>query len=263
MKRITTIVVLILSFALFIILPVNAADFELVGNWAGLLTDQESLELNELAMDISEEYQCEVSIAMMEYIEDDDVAEFANLFYEEYDYGYGADNSGLMLMLVMDSRDFALIAHGDGNIAFTDYGKDVLLERHLLPLLAEDKYYDGFLIFLNKTAEFLEMAENGTPFDVDTDEEKAQTSIWVKLAIVILIPLLIAGIICLIWLRKMKTAVSERAAENYMPDGGFNLTNQTDTFINRTETRTRIEKKPPSGGTSIGSGGSSSAKGKF
>ncbi|HZK43067.1 MAG TPA: TPM domain-containing protein [Syntrophomonadaceae bacterium] len=263
MKRITTLVILILSFALFIILPVNAAEFELVGNWAGLLTDQESLELNELAMDISEEYQCEVSIAMMEYIEDDDVAEFANLFYEEYDYGYGADNSGLMLMLVMDSRDYALIAHGDGNTAFTDHGKDVLLEKHLLPLLAEDKYYDAFLIYLNKTAEFLQMAENGTPFDVETDEENAQTSIWVKLAIVILIPLLIAGIVCLIWMRKMKTAVSERAARNYMSDGGLQLTKETDTFLNKTETRTRIEKKPPGGGTSIGSGGSSSAKGKF
>lgn len=262
MKRITTLVLLILSLTLVIMLPVHAAEFDLVTDGVGLLTEQEYVELNELASDITEQHQCEVRIAIIDDIGTDDVIEFANLFYEENDYGYGADKSGLMLLISMKNRDYALIAHGYGNTAFTDHGKAVLLERHLLPLLGEDQYYDGFLQYLNQTAEFLDMAENATPFDVDT-EENAKTSIWIKLAIIILIPLLIAGIVTFIFLGQMKTAVSERAADNYISDGGFNLTKQIDTFLNKTETRTRIEKKPPSGGTSTGSNGYSGSKGKF
>lgn len=267
MKRITTLFILILSLTLVILLPVHAAEFDLVADGAGLLSDSEYIELNELALAITEQYQCEMSIVIIEDKGDDDVTEFANYVYEENDYGYGTDKSGLMLLISMKDRDYALIAHGAANTAFTDHGKDVLLDSYLLPLLGKDQYYAGFLSYLNQTSEFLKMAENGTPFDVEIDEAStegnANSTFWTKLAITILVPLFIAGLVCLIFLGKMKTAVSQRTADNYIPDGGVHLTKQVDKFLSKSETRTRIEKKSSNGGTSIGSNGSSSKSGKF
>lgn len=69
---------------------------------------------------------------------------------------------------------------------------------------------------------------------------------WVNLAIVILVPLLVAGVVCGIFLSQMKTAVPQRAADNFIPGGGVKLTMQTDKFLFKTETRTRIEKQPSS-----------------
>ncbi len=267
MKRTIALFLSILSLILVMLLPVKAAEFDLVLDEVGLLTDDEYVELNGLAIDITEKYQCEVSIVIIEDLEDNDATEFAKFVYGEYDYGYGGDKSGLMFLISTEDRDCTLIANGYGNTAFTDHGKDVLLDRHILPMLRQDKYYDGFLIYLNQTAEFLEMAKKGRPFDMDTDEllaeENAKSSFWMKLAITILVPLLIAGVVCFIFLGQMKTAVPQRAADQYIPDGGLNLTRQVDAFLYSSETRRRIEEKSSSGGTSVGSNGFSSSGRKF
>ncbi|HHX62114.1 MAG TPA: TPM domain-containing protein, partial [Epulopiscium sp.] len=65
------------------------------------------------------------------------------------------------------------------------------------------------------------------------------------------------------FLSQMKTAVSQRAADSYIPSGGFNLTMQADQFLYRTEIRTKIEKDSSSGGSSTDSDGYSSSSGKF
>ncbi|NLB17901.1 MAG: TPM domain-containing protein [Syntrophomonadaceae bacterium] len=267
MKKITALFISIMLLTFAMLLPVHAADFDLVADGVGLLSEDEYFELNELAWDITEEYQCEVSIVIIDDNDGDDAMEVAKSIYEDYNYGYGEDKSGLMLFLSMEERDYAIIAYGYGNTAFTDHGKDVLLERHLLPLLGKDEYYDSFRIYLNQTANYLKMARDGTPFDIDTDEvlaaEKAKSSFWIRLAVVILVPLLIAGLICLIFLSQMKTAVKQRKADYFIPEGGFNLTRRIDQFLFRTETRTQIEKKSSSGGTSVGSDGFSGRSGKF
>ncbi len=267
MKRLTALFGSLLVLALFVLLPVKAAGFDMVSDGAGLLTDVEKYELNQLAMDITAMHKCEVRIMIVEDMGGDEAIAFASSVYQENGYGYGAEKSGLMLLLSMEERDYAIIAYGYGNTAFTDHGKDILADSYLLPLLGKNQYYAGFLAYLNKTAEFLEMAGKGTPFDIDTDsrlaEENAKGSFGVRLAATIFVPLLIAGIICLIFLRQMKTAVRQRTANAYIPEGGVNLTMRVDQFLYRTETRMRIETKSSGGGTTVGRGGFSGKSGKF
>ena len=64
----------------------------------------------------------------------------------------------------------------------------------------------------------------------------------VRIAVTIILPLIIAFIICMIWRSKMKTAKIARFADNYIPAGGFRLTGQGDIFMYRTVSRTRIQK---------------------
>lgn len=267
MRKQIALLLSIFSLAFVLFLPIHAADLDLVVDEAGLLTQDELIELNDLADSIVAKYQCEVSIVVIEDKEDEDVTELAKAIYQEYNYGYGEDKSGLMLLLSMEDRDYALVAYGSGNEAFTDHGKDVLMDRHLLPLLGNDEYYQGFTLFLNQADEYLEMAENDLPFDLDTDEvlnsENEENSFLIRLGVTIFVPLLIAGLVCFNFLRQMKTAVSQRAADVYIPEGGFNLTMQADHFLYVTEVRTKIPKESSDGGTSVGSDGSSSKSGKF
>lgn len=256
MKRIRALIILLLTIVFVIPMPAQAADFDLVADGVGVLTDDEYIELNQLAQDITDEYQCEVSIVVIEDTGDDDAIDFAKFVYNEYGYGYGADKSGLMLLISMEERDYAMLAYGYGNTAFTDHGKEVLADKYLLPMLAEDDYYTAFVSYLNQTAKFLQMAKNGAPFDTGLAP-------WIKWLIVIFVPLLIAGIICFIFYSQMKTAVEERAADSYILAGGVNLTMQADQFLYTTETRKTIEKKSSSGGTTVDSDGSSSSGGKF
>jgi len=259
----TFIVILLTLLCVLVFAPAAfASDWLLVEDMADILTVEEWGDLLARADAISEKHRCDVIIITLAEMTDDDGAdEWAMYIYEEYEFGYGADKSGVMFFLSVAERDYALIAYGYGNTAFTDYGKDVMMDDHILPLLKNNKYYEAFSAYLDKADEYLGLARAGTPFDKDT----SGTTLLVKLAVTILVPLLIALIVCSMWKKQMKTAVMARAAANYIPAGGFNLTNHTDIFLYRTQTRTKVQTSSSSGrgGTTTNSKGYSSKSGKF
>ncbi|MEA4994482.1 MAG: TPM domain-containing protein [Oscillibacter sp.] len=285
MKKTGVLLMLLAALCFALPLPAMAAELDAVTDAAGLLTDAERGELNDRAEELAAQYQCAVYIVTLEDMEEmgtSDAYDLATAVYTEYDLGYGEEKSGLLLLLSMAERDYALIAYGYGNTAFTDYGKDVLLDEDVLPLLGEDAYYEGFSAYLDTAGEYLSMARDGKPFDVEnapgyneTDGSYGVTArpkydegeFAVRLGAVILLPLLLAGGICLYWKRQMNTAVSARTADRYIPSDGFRLTGQQDTFLYRTETRRRIENHSSggghAGGTSMRSGGFSGRSGKF
>ena len=266
MKRAFTILlilILCLSFA-----PAAYADeANHVTDLADIISYDDWIVLEERAMEISEKYNCQVMIVTFDDFEEYgfyQLRDLAQEFYEVFELGYGAEGSCVLFSISMADRDFDLRAWGYGNTAFTDYGKDVMLDKHILPLLGRDQYFEAFLAYLDKAEEFLAMARNGTPFDIGTDPDAAQKSFLIRLAITIFAPLLIAFALCFYWKSQMKTAKAARKADQYIPPGGFQLTGQQDQFLYRTETRRKIEKKSSSGGgTTIGSKGSSGRSGKF
>ena len=158
----------------------------------------------------------------------------------------------------MEERQYDLMAHGYGNTAFTDYGKDVMAER-FLDDFANDDWYWGFNDYLNTCDEFLEMAANGEPFDVSSDEGGSKI---LGVIIIVLISCLVAFGVCLVFKAQMKTAIIATEAHDYQKE--LNLTNQYDRFSHRD-----IQKvyNPPEedndGGTTVNSSGSSHKSGGF
>ena len=75
-----------------------------------------------------------------------------------------------------------------------------------------------------------------------------------QLAITILVPLVIAFLVCTLWRSKMKTAKIARTATNYIPEGGFRLTGHGDVFLYRTTTRTKIQSSSSSSSIRPGGG---------
>jgi len=265
MKKLLIIIVLTLLLSAVLITVALAVKINLVTDLTGTLTDSQKEQLNTRAERISEQYRCNVAI----YVEDgmggyNDASLRAERIFTEFELGQGSDRSGILLYLSTAERDYYLLAYGYGNTAFTDYGKDVMLDNHILPLLANNRYYEAFSAYLDKAEEFLSAARNGTPFDRHTDPNAQGTSILVKLAIVILIPLFIAFLICSVWKSQMKTARIAATACEYIPPGGFQLTGSADTFLYQTITRTKIQSSSSSGGgTTTNSRGFSGRGGKF
>ena len=276
MKKIISSFVLLLVLSFVMIPAVFASDgtFDLVTDDAFLLTEEERAELNARAEEISEMYECDIVVITMDSIGDNDAYNTAEQLYDSYNIGYGPNRSCLILLLSMENRDYALVAYGYGNTAFTDYGKDVMLDEHVLPLLGGDEYYEAFSTYYDLADEYLNMAYSGEPFDIQiysdySDyDEPVGLGTPIKLAITIIVPILIAFIVCSIWKHQMKTAVIARDAGNYIPKNGFALTRQQDDFLYRTETRRKIEQPSDnssdgSGGTTVRSSGSSGRSGKF
>lgn len=263
------ILVLALTLLLLAGLPLSmrAADLNLVHDQSDVLSPEEYRELNQRALDLIKAYEFDVAVVVLDDMgSSDDAYEFAKYVYREYNYGQGEEESGVMLLLSLEERDYALIAYGYGNDVFTDHGKDALLNRHVLPLLKDNNFYEAFSAYFDVAEEYLEMAQNGDPFDIYNDplilEHQSRRNFWIKLGVTLLLPLLLAGGTCLVWARQMKTARVAKTAGSYVVPGSLILNRSEDTFLYQTQTRRTI-KSESSGGTSRDSSGFSGRSGKF
>lgn len=225
---------------------------------ADLLTDAEEKELAAKAWDLTRTYNCAVYIVTLPSLEGMEAWEVTEYLWTEYHMGYGEDQSGVMLMLSMEYRDYDIAAHGYGNVAFTDYGKEVMAER-FLPELGDDNWYAGLSIYLDCCGEFLELAAEGTPFDVGSDSDPL-----FEAGISLVASLVIAFIVTVRLEAQMKTAKMQKAAQAYIAQQGLVLSVQRDHYTHTTRSeRYDPPKKSDGGGTTVNDSGFSHKSGKF
>lgn len=256
-------VILLLTLSLFSSLYVFAGSGELdyVTDGAGLLTEDERTDLNVKAEAASNIYGCDILIVTVDDKGAAHIEDYAQNLYDEYDLGYGDDKSGIMLVISMAERDYDIMAHGYGNVAFTDYGKDKLADK-FLPDLSGGNYYKSFYNFIETCENYLDLARSGEPIDVKTDPNQKKKTGRIVLAVV---PFLIALLTIFIQKVKMKTAKIQQMANDYITEQGLKLTGREDAFLYRNIIRTKRESSSgkSSGGTSVNSHGSSHKSGKF
>lgn len=235
-----------------------------VADEAGLLSQSELAALEKTAAGISASYRCSAYIVTVEDYRaytGGDVIDCAEAIYKGLDLGYGPERDGVLLLLSMEDRDYALIAYGTfGNAAFTDYGKERLCGE-FLDDFAEDEWYDGFEDYLNVSARYMAAAREGSPVDRGSRGEME----WgTKLLIIVFIPCLIALGVCLVFRMQMKTAREKSTAHEYVVPGSEKLQVREDIFTHRTQQRVHIPKQNSSGGgTTVRSSGFSGRSGKF
>lgn len=83
-------------------------------------------------------------------------------------------------------------------------------------------------------------------FDETVVEGTDGNSLLGSLAVWILAPLGIGGVVSAIFLGQMKTAVRQRTADSFIPEGSINLTLKEDEYLSKTVTRTKIQNKSTS-----------------
>lgn len=252
---------LLLALLLSLMLSVSASEYSFVDDGADLLTTEEELYLEEAAEEIAVRYGCGVYIVTMWDYEayGSNVRSAAEQYFLNHGCGLGSDDNGVLLLLSMAERDYALIAHGSiGNSAFTDYGKEMLSDK-FLDDFGYDEWFDGFADYLSGSNHFLSAAAAGSPVDIG---QSSGGGVGMTLIMILLIPAAIAGIACGIMAASMKTARKQTHADDYRK--GIQLTHRQDRFITRTVVRQKIESSSSSsGGTRVNSGGFSGKSGKF
>ena len=260
-KIISIIFAVVLVFALSITAFANSEE-RYVFDEASILTYDEIEELEAKAKEITETYGCEVYAITFPSLDGNEAWELNEMLYGELKEYYGASEDAVILMLAMEERQYDIMAHGYGNTAFTDYGKDVMAER-FLDDFANDDWYWGFYDYLDTCEEFLKMAASGEPFDVGSDEGEGGAN-FIGVIVAIIVSCVIALLVCLILKAQMKTARIATEAHDYQKK--LNLTNQYDIFSHRDIRRVYNppqESNNGGGGTTINSGGFSHKSGGF
>ena len=257
-------IALVLVMLLASALPAHAAaQLNNVTDEAAILTDGEWEELEQQARDISERYDVGIYIVTLDNYRNytnGDIYDAADEIYHGYTLGMGEERNGLMLLLSMEDRDYLLIAYGsDAKYAFNDDGREALAE-FFLDDFADDAWYDGFADYLMWSEDYLAAAEGGEPYSGADVQQGVDLG---SIALILFVPLLIAGVYILILISKMKSVAKAAEASEYVA-GALNLTRNSDYYTHTTKTRRKIEKKTSSGGSSgRSSGGGSGTRGKF
>ncbi len=140
-----------------------------------LVDDADAARLSQRLKEIGSRYQCDVIVVTVPRLGTKSAEQYADDFFDLNGYGYGAvpdasgvtvDGDGILLLLSMEARDFAISTSGYGITAFTDYGIQSDLEPAFLPYLSDNDFTRGFYAFADGCEKLLKMArEEGMPLD--------------------------------------------------------------------------------------------------
>ena len=136
------------------------------------------------------------------------------------------------------------------------------MEEYFLDDFGSDNWYAGLSDYVSWSADYLEHAEAGQPYsakNIPMSAAQRSSAILTRVAVIVLVPLLIAGGYILILSSKMKSVATAVEANAYV-SGNLNLNRSNDLYIRTTTTRERIEKESRSGSSS---GGGKGRSGKF
>lgn len=227
-----------------------------------LLTYEEWAELEARAADISKRQHCGVYFALVDdyTVIADDVYEATYQIYHELELGSGEDRDGIIVLLSMDNRKYAMFVYGEyAEYAFDTYGQDEL-EGRFLGFFGYDDWYGGITHYLDACDEFLTTADAGDPVRLSYWE-----NFWEYFPAVAVLACLPTGSICIWLMRGMKSVRQKKEANAYLTEGGLHLTQQYDQYTHTTETRTKIQEESSSGGStcSESGGGGSGRSGSF
>lgn len=214
---------------------------------AGLLDDSEENTLLNTVDEISQRQKCDVVIVTVNSLEGKKAKEYADDFFDYNGYGIGENKDGILFLIAMDDRKWAVSTHGFGIKAFTDAGQDRIIDN-VKPYLSDGQYNKAFILFAQYCDEYLTQAYTGKPYDKNNMPKENIPPCFILIAIGV--GAVISLIIMVIWKKSSLTTVHmEKAADRYVVNGSMRLRESREMFLYRNVTRTR--KPQDDGGSSI------------
>ena len=225
---------------------------------AYLLSDYEYETLLAKLDDISEREQVDIVIVTIDSLEGYTSTEYADDFFDYNGYGMGVGYDGILLLISMEDRDWAISTHGFGITAFSDAGQRYLVDQFIGDL-SNGNYSIAFNKFADISENFIIQAKNNKPYDT-SNLPKKPLSPYLPIYTTI-IGAFIAFIITGIMRLQLKSVYSESTASNYLKDNSLKISESKDLFLYANLSKTKIEKSQSSSGSSTHSSSSGRSHG--
>lgn len=227
---------------------------------ADLLTDSQEKELLSTLDSLSEKWQCNIVLLTVNR-HTGPIEAYADDYFDYNGFCADFNESGILFMLSMEDREWAISTSGSAIQAFTDYGQDYMFNQ-MRGDLADDNYYSAFKTYAAVCDKLLELYSQGTPYDVSQPTPRVRTSSdYLRFGgYSILIGLAIALIPIIKMASDLKTVHMNNSAGDYRSKQGMKMSRNSDTLVNTTLSKTPLPKDdgPSSSGRGGGfSGGSS------
>lgn len=219
---------------------------------ADLLSDSEELSLLSTLDILSEEDQCDIVVLTVSS-HPGPVQDFADDYVDYNGFGAEFNRNACLFMISMEDREWAISTRGDVAYALTDYAQEKMVDA-MMADLGNGDFYGAFDTYAERVDKYIELYEEGTPYDVGYKEPKTSAD-YVKNGLLSLLIGLIVALFPILHMKSgLKTVKMNTGAFGYQSAQGLKMTNQVDRFINKTLTKT---PRPKDTGSRGGSGGTS------
>ena len=250
------VILLLLLCLLTALLPAAHGYTSRVVDDAALLTADEHRQLTEIADQLSEKHNADIVIVTVDSLGHKSAEAFADDYFDDNGYGIGSNRSGILLLLSMEYRDWAISTSGNCIRVFSDRKIDSIFNT-TRPLLSSGDYFSAFSLYLRQ----LDKHFDGHTSDNQTDFGDIALRFLISLAI----GAAAGGITLAVMRSKMNTARPQYGATDYIVKNSYHLHKQLDLYLYSKTTRTRKEHNSSGSSTHRSSSGRSHGgrSGKF
>ncbi|MBR1561934.1 MAG: TPM domain-containing protein [Ruminococcus sp.] len=218
---------------------------------ADLISDSEEADLLKKLDSLSEEHEFDIVIVTKNSIGTKSSEAYADDYFDYNGFGYGTGHDGILFLISMENRDWAISTCGKGIPYFTDRGQQYMQDK-FMPYLKSGNYNKAFNTFTDLCEKFVIQAENDKPYDYGNLPREPFS--LVALASASVLGLLIAFIVCTHHKRQLTSVAFKKGAADYFRPGSFNLSQKEDIFLYKNVSKVRRQSSSGGGG---GRGGSS------
>lgn len=247
--------------AALLLLPCLALAGEMVVDDAGLFTQAEIRQMEEIIIRIRDTYQMDAVVVTSTAPGYNDTQDFADLYYERGGYGLGDDKAGLLYLIDMRNRVPCISTSG----VMIDYITDSRLEELFdcsYDQLAAGQYGQSTITLLNRLESFLRKGRQEGSFRYDAETGKRLSGIYNALTGGEALVAALAGlaVAAVIYLTVNSRYSLKGGAYRYDMAGNTSckITKDDEVFLRQNVVRTRNAPPPQSGGGSSGGGSGSS-----
>ena len=214
---------------------------------AFLLDDGSEAYLTQQAERITDTYGVDVVIVTVDSIGARSAQDYADDYFDYNGYGIGPDYSGILLLISMEYREWAISTCGDCIRSFSDRDLDDLFDS-MSYQLSSGNYAEAFGAYLNALEAQLRN---------DSSDDDTSPGFLSRLLIALVIGAVAGGITIGVMRSKMNTATRQSGATDYLVNGSFHLYRQQDLFLYSRTSRTRKQQNSSGGSVHRGSSGRS------
>lgn len=237
MKRLLSLA-LILLLIMSISICISASGSKIIDK-AGLLSSRDISSLEDKAQKIADTYQMDVVIVTVDSLGGKTAQAFADDYFDYNGFGLGDKDSGILLLIAMNDREWAVSTHATARQVITNSDIDIIMEQ-VIPHLSTGDYGYAF-------DEFLTL--------VEIEYEAGITrNLPLQIAISLGVGALVALIVLLVMRSRMNTARAQRGAASYIKPGSYDLYRCQDFYLYSRTTRVRKQDNNGSGGHRSSSG---------
>ena len=245
------VVLLVLTCALPVLADEGfTSEYYRLNDQAAILTDAQYDDLLRRLDTLSTRELFDIAILIEDTYSDygyDDIVAFSDDIYDSLGYGYGENRDGVMLVLVMDTRDLYLTTCGYGIDVVTDAGRAYLFDQ-IKEYFNDGDYYGGFSAFIEWMDDFIAKAKSGEPYDTKNLPRDPFSKGWLLVSLVV--GFVLARIIVRSMKAKLKSVRPAQTAASYVRKDSLNVINSRDLYLYRNVSRTQKTSSESSGGSS-------------